>query len=66
MTFSCPNLDEENSICMLLETLCVPGRPGCIQEHTATFALDLETRIHKATQRAEAKKQLKKNRPTQK
>ncbi len=58
MTFACPNRDDDGR-CRMLDTLCVPGRPGCVQEGTATFALDVETRIRMAEEQAallEAKK----------
>ncbi|MBN2718523.1 MAG: hypothetical protein JXX14_21950 [Deltaproteobacteria bacterium] len=48
MTFSCPNHEAAEQKCTLLNTLCVPGRPGCVLEGKATFAEDIDTRIRQA------------------
>ena len=51
MSFSCPNYDLNADRCLKLDTLCVPGRPGCVAEGRVRFSEDIEIRIQRAEKR---------------
>lgn len=52
MSFSCPNINESDSSCKRLKTLCVIGRPGCVLEGKVKFSQPLEERIKRAEEAA--------------
>jgi hypothetical protein len=43
--FSCPHLDEEWDRCLRVESVCVPGRPGCVLRGNAVFLVPVEERL---------------------
>lgn len=45
MSFSCPHFDVEKDYCLLLETDCVAGQPGCVLRHTSVFYVPAEERL---------------------
>ena len=56
MSFSCPNYDLNADRCLKLDTLCVPGRPGCVAEGKVRFSEDIEIRIRRAEERFKERK----------
>ncbi len=48
MSFYCPNIDEKTGDCKRLNTICVPGRTGCVLAGKVKFSLPLEERIKRA------------------
>lgn len=45
MSFSCPHFDVERDHCLLLETDCVAGQPGCVLRKTSVFYVPAEERL---------------------
>ncbi len=45
--FSCPHFQPEGDACTLLQTDCVPGRPGCVLAKNSVFAIPIEERIRR-------------------
>lgn len=58
MTFTCPHLDPREEWCLLLANDCVPGRPGCVLRHKATFLVPVEERIRLAREAREKREGL--------
>lgn len=48
MTFTCPHLRTEDEWCLLLDTDCVCGRPGCVMRSKSVFLVPVEERIRAA------------------
>ena len=47
MTFSCKNFDFNTENCMKLNSVCIPGRPGCVLEGKVKFSEDIEKKLKK-------------------
>ena len=45
MSFSCPHFRPDDEHCLLLNTDCVPGRPGCVLGKKTVFAVPVEERL---------------------
>lgn len=50
MTFTCPHLRPDDAWCLLLQTDCVCGRPGCVMRKTSIFLVPVEERIRLAAE----------------
>jgi len=49
MTFTCPYFRPDDEWCLLLKTVCVPGRPGCVLKKAKNmFLVPVEERIRQA------------------
>lgn len=58
MTFSCKNFDFNTEDCMKLNSVCIPGRPGCVLEGKVKFSEDIEKKLKDL----EAEKEVRKKR----
>lgn len=45
MSFSCPHFRPSDEHCLRLNTVCVPGRRGCVLPATAVYAVPAEIRV---------------------
>ncbi len=45
MSFSCPHFRPSDEHCLRLNTVCVPGRRGCVLPTTAVYAVPAEIRV---------------------
>jgi hypothetical protein len=45
MSFSCPHFRPDDEHCLRLNTVCVPGRRGCVIGAEAVFAVPAEVRV---------------------
>lgn len=45
MSFSCPHFRPNDEHCLRLNTVCVPGRRGCVIGQDTVFAVPAEERV---------------------
>lgn len=45
MSFSCPHFRPADEHCLRLNTVCVPGRRGCVIGKETVFAVPAEERV---------------------
>lgn len=45
MSFSCPHFRPNDEHCLRLNTVCVPGRRGCVLPASVVYAVPAEVRV---------------------
>jgi hypothetical protein len=57
MSFSCPHFRPDDEQCLRLNTVCVPGRRGCVIGQKAVFAVPVEIRIREKEEEVRRREQ---------